>query len=346
MSGLQKGAPWPMPGACPTHIGRTDIPGPKSASLTSYYTVGINTPPIVGADNTVFAALDSGFGAVSPAGDVVYSYPSLCTSEATIAFDGTVYFLDVAAGFDHGVIRGVRSDGSLKWSTEMLEPGVSPVTIGAGGVVYSVVGNALRAWTADGDPLWSAPLPGKGIQHASPAIAPDGTIVVTCQSFPITTFVAAFTPDGSPIFPPVDLLQPGMTSPVIAADGTTYASSSAGLFAIRKDGSTRWMIPGQFGGQMAMLLGADGTLYVTPEEAPLTAIRPTGEIAWTGDMSTFGTTGALITGDGRIWINGDSPGFPYLADGSRDMTVAGWGTAITSLGGLLSGSDGISVIGP
>ena len=64
VGGLQANAPWPMEGACPTHVGRTTLPGPKNPtqawSFTTTAMMPVRGSVAVGGDGTLYVGSSDG----------------------------------------------------------------------------------------------------------------------------------------------------------------------------------------------------------------------------------------------------------------------------------------------
>jgi len=60
--GLQPGAPWPMRGYCPPHLGRSPVTGAQRASLRWAVVTGgpVLSSPAVAADGTVYVGSSDG----------------------------------------------------------------------------------------------------------------------------------------------------------------------------------------------------------------------------------------------------------------------------------------------
>src|SRR5690349_16894402 len=76
---------------------------------------------------------------------------------------------------------------------------------------------------------------------------------------------------------------PILSSPALAADGTVYLGTAAGLFAITNNGvvaSNEWTFAAARlrGGGVA--IGSSGTLYCGSLDGKLYAINPRGSLAW------------------------------------------------------------------
>ncbi len=106
------------------------------------------------------------------AGDNVKALPA-------IADDGTIYI----CSFD-GFLHALNADGTLKWKYEALFMGGTSYiryapTIGTDGTIYfSGSAGTVYAVNPDGTEKWVTDIT-VGQSEAAPAIAPDGSIIVT-----------------------------------------------------------------------------------------------------------------------------------------------------------------------
>ncbi len=95
------------------------------------------------------------------------------------------------------------------------------------------------------------------------------------------------------------------SSPVLAADGTVYASSTdSRLYAIQPDGALKWQADCEGFVQAGPALLSDGTLLLTVGKT-LQALHPDGSRAWRFDAKSplnatpaVGPTGLIYVGDG------------------------------------------------
>jgi hypothetical protein len=90
------------------------------------------------------------------------------------------------------------------------------------------------------------------------------------------------------------------SSPVVAGDGTIYAGSDEGLYAIKSDGTEKWSFPAPGGTQNAAL-GADGTIYLGSTGA-LYAVMPNGNQKWKFAISGSSVVSPTPSGDGTIYL--------------------------------------------
>lgn len=134
------------------------------------------------------------------------------------------------------------------------------------------------------------------------------------------------------------------TQPVIAADGTIYVQTSAGLYAVTPAGSVKWFLPNTpertFLYDHTPALAQDGTIHTiatTPAGTVVVALDPTSQEIWRTGVSsaytsfsyiTISPTGMLLYANGSgitalspsgalLWTNADGNyGIALSPDGS------------------------------
>lgn len=189
--------------------------------------------------------------------------------------------------------EGVRCD--VDGGPTLLPDG--SVLVGADGV-YRI--------SADGAPVWHAPVVDTGARHvySTPAVAGDLVVFggydgnVTALSLdgaPRWTFRVGADVDGSAAI--------GSTGEIYigADDGKLYALSSAG--------ELRWSWPTKAGIRSRPAIAADGTIYIGSSDGTVVALDPGGKRRW-----TFTTAGPVVAS-----ITLDPAGNLYF--GSQDDTL-------------------------
>jgi ABC-type dipeptide/oligopeptide/nickel transport system permease subunit/sugar lactone lactonase YvrE len=107
-------------------------------------------------------------------------------------------------------------------------------------------------------------------------------------------------------------------SPVVAADGTIYASTDQGtLYALGPEGDKRWeaKLPAPSAGAPA--LGGNGDVYVADHSGNLTAVRADGQRRWTADIGGghSAIAGPIADADGNIYYVTELNLFSVTLDG-------------------------------
>jgi outer membrane protein assembly factor BamB len=226
------------------------------------------------------------------------------------------------AGPERVALRQSVDTASL--SRSLVDPGdprfeiQSSAAIAQDGTIY--IGNfpgellALRDSDArDGlDVLWRFHPPGASSFHATPALAPDGTVYLGFSTGGASrdargTFYALRGPGngGTPqVVWSVDL-GPGRqtSSPTLGDDGTIYVASGDGkLFAIAPDSTVRWSTSVGPVLKSSPALAADGTVYIASMDGKLYAVSPPrtreqteGSIRWTFEFGKYQGSGPPVT---------------------------------------------------
>ncbi len=159
-----------------------------------------------------------------------------------------------------------------------------------------------------------------GIVHASPALAPDGTLYVGVQNRTDTVSpcaLYALNPDGT------KWSYMGTTStfgsPAIGPDGTIYYGAyHQNLIALNPDGSREWEFNPKYAVVGTPAIGHDGTVYfgalgagfyafdpdgskrVVVSQSTLRALRPTNGSQYWKVTPYAWTSGVLVDADGTV----------------------------------------------
>jgi outer membrane protein assembly factor BamB len=117
-----------------------------------------------------------------------------------------------------------------------------------------------------------------------------------------------------------------LASPAVAADGTIYVPTAAGVDAVNPNGTRRWRWSAGISVPFCTpAIGADGTIYVigNPNDALLIALNPNGTVRWSLYLGgTEVRSSPAIGPDGRIYVtNGQTPG-GYLYCVNPNGTIA------------------------
>ncbi len=103
-----------------------------------------------------------------------------------------------------------------------------------------------------------------------------------------------------------------VSSPAVGADGTIYigvevgtlnsATPSGRLFAVKPDGTQRWVFPTPDWVDSTPAVAPDGTIYFGCWDGNLYALRPDGTRQWTFAASGFITSSPALGADGTIYF--------------------------------------------
>jgi outer membrane protein assembly factor BamB len=285
------------------------------------------------------------FATALPAAD----YPTSSEWSSAIDGNGNIWF----AGGD-GVAYSFNSAGVKMGSVSSKTQGfVSCPAIDENNMLYmgTADGYLYQINTVTDKVVWSTHLdPGVAIDTA-PNVGTDGTIYVT----DINGNLFAVNPSTGSVnwtlnfsLPPVSL-NPPLSSPAIAPDGTLYVGTDGYFYAVyttgSKKGTIKWsyfMNPnGYFQAMGSPALDSAGNIYFGCNDGNLYSLSPAGKLNW-----TFAEGGAVeatpaIAPDGTIYTSSVNGLLYALYPASN----AKWGTPAASLQGTIDGFYGSPAIG-
>lgn len=226
----------------------------------------VRLAPAVAPDGTVYAASSDGWlYALDGATGTLKWRSSQGTSLASgpaVAEDGTVL-----AHFDTVLCAFEAQDGTRRWNFPLEGLGETAAVLAPNGTVYvgSAAAEHLHAVDATtGVGLWNSPTPWPMVPSASPALGPDGIVYLPSEHQRV---YAIDSSDGTDVWQS-DSGGAGLTSLIIAADGTLFVSSAyaeEGLGLQALDGLTgqlKWEFSdANRSGVFPPALADDGTLY-------------------------------------------------------------------------------------
>jgi len=214
----------------------------------------VDASPAIGADGTLyFGSWDKYFYALNPDGRLKWKFATgaVVNSSPAIAQDGTVYF-----GSHDQKLYALTTDGRERWTfLTGGEISASPA-IGEDGTVYfSSRDGHLYALNPDGTKRWQAQL--GGIGDASPVLTEAGHIVVAGDHQTKT-----FSKDGQSGWSwPAD---GDAAVPAAVAAGQVYvAPPGRELHALTEDGQLRWTVHLEDQLSSAPVIAGDGTIYAS-----------------------------------------------------------------------------------
>jgi len=278
-----------------------------NGTLKWFYSCGgACTTPAVGPDGIIFVASYDGYlHAVNPDGKLEWSCSvgnRACAP--VVGADGTVY-----VGSMDAKLYAVSRKGTLKWVCKTTDEIVcgTPVIAADGSIYVTSQRGTIYAISPDGDLQWS-----KTGFSTSPAIGPDGTIYAGmyghrlcalddqgrhnwCFTEENLTSTPAISADGTiyagsygnlfAIIPKVGLRRPRLkwscvidnrvySTPAISTEGTIYVVGTdyGNLYAIDREGHTKWVHPIGYGCASNPVIGPDGTIYLATANGMLYAI--------------------------------------------------------------------------
>jgi outer membrane protein assembly factor BamB len=328
MSGLQKAAPWPMRGYCPTHQGRSPFVGPQTPTLKwKGATMGtVSGLPAVGADGTVYVGSnDHNLYAFAPDGGTRWTFATGGNINNPAPAIGANGSLTVPCSDTN--IYNVAADGGRRWAFSTGSDMTSSAAIGGSGTIFiggGVAGSSgalpsslLGLSLSDGGLLFSS-LAGADVS-TSPAIGVDGTVYFGSGDNKLYAISSTGTAKWSLS------LGASVGSPTVGDDGTIYAVAGSTLSAVTPAGNVVWT--DNIGSGTDVAIGADGTLYYIGPAADagtgafLHALSPTGAVRWVSAVGSRVDYPPSIGADGTVYVASfDSNIYAIAADGKLRWT--------------------------
>jgi len=286
-------APWPSFGHDSQHSGSAPVTGPQTGRVRWRRRLeGPVVPgPAVGRGAIAYAASNG----------------------------GVLHAIDVRTGRDRWRFGGGAAYGSDLSTTPLVTPDAGVVWPGPRETVFALDrAGALR---------WQAKLEG---QPLSPALAPDGTIVVADTSGSLR----ALSPPagaGSPrTLWRMDLGSISYASPAIAPDGTVYMTADSDLIAVR-DGAELWRVHAGDLSEVSPAIAPDGTIVFAANDDVVYGVSPSGKVRWRHEIGALTYSSPATTRDGLVYL-GDHRGFVTAHDaasGRPVLRVLGLGRSAT-----------------
>lgn len=180
---------------------------------------------------------------------------------------------------------------------------------GPDSTVFALDRAGRRQWSrrVDGQPL-------------SPALAPDGTIIVGDRSGSLR----ALRPSGDGSEPKtlwkLDLGSTSYGSPAIADDGTVYTTVDEDLVAVR-DGEQLWRVPSGDLSEVSPAITPEGTIVFSSNDGIVYGVSPEGRVLWRHKLKILTYSSPSATRDGLVYI-GDHLGFVTALDATSGKPVS------------------------
>jgi outer membrane protein assembly factor BamB len=292
----------------------------------------------IGPDGTLYVQdASSKAYAVNPAnGQVLWTYaPPSGTigvrGTPTLSPDGSTIYV----GSGGGVLSALNTSGGLRWTLNVGSGGIENApAVGPDGTIYIATFNGeLDAVTPEGALKW---------QHATgsnfettPTVANDGLIIGGNDA---GTLVAVNAGDGSLAWTYQAPGEPGSngfynSSALIDSSGVAYIQNQSEVFAVDKEGHSRWKLPsGSYGSSFA-LDAATRHLYFVAESGLVALVsspiehaeysnwklsgsltdKKLGQAIALPEHSTFNGSGELNTETGAGSVNGTLSVPPFTA---------------------------------
>jgi len=274
-------APWPSFGHDASHSGASPVVGPQRGRVRWRRRLeGPVVPgPVVGRGEIVYAASNGG----------VLHALDLRTGRDRWRFDGGGTY-----GSDLSTVPAIMPDGTVLW------PGPR---------------STLYALDPDGGLLWREQLPG---QPLSPAVAPDGAIVVGDASGAVTQL--RLDARGRPRRTwRVDAGDTSYAGPAVRGD-TVYTTVDDALVAIRA-GRVLWRVRAGAISEVSPAVTPDGTIVFGANDGVQYGVAPNGTLRWRHRTGALTYSSPAATRDGLVYF-GDHHGFLNVLDARDGRLVA------------------------
>lgn len=272
--GMRSYAPWPAFGHDATHSGSAPARGPRTGRVRWRRRLeGPVVPgPVVGAGGVAYVASNG----------------------------GVLHALGVRGGDERWTFDGGGTYGS--------DLSTAPLVMPDGTIVWPGPSNTVFGVARDGKLRWKIVVDG---QPHSPALAPDGSVVVgdaagTIRALrlhgdaPPTT--AWRTRIGSSSY----------SSPAIGADGTAYTTVDRDLVAVRK-GRVLWRVRAGAISEVSPAVAPDGTIVFAANDDVAYGVTPRGRVRWRYAIGALTFSSPAATRDGLVYI-GDHRGYVTTLD--------------------------------
>jgi hypothetical protein len=224
-------------------------------------------------------------------------------SPPALSRNGTIYLICMPHSGNTTLVA-YDPEFRVQWTfpTGGFEWNPVPPAIGPDGTVYVYSGvqsaPAIIAIAAQGQKLWSAPVPAKVSQLA---VTDDGTVLVNVPA----GHAIAFDAQGRQLwsfYSGARVLNGGIA---VAGDGTVYFAAGF-LYALDKSGKPKWNFKSEltytqgdcFDGDL--VIADDGTVYARSYYNQLYAVTPDGRKKWAVTSSSPALPGLMLSSDGSL----------------------------------------------
>lgn len=317
--GLQPGAPWPMLGGCPTHRALSAFAGAQTNQIK--WSADVSIKNLTG----VSLSIDASGTIYVPTGVGVIAFDASGAQKwesFTSAFGAPVIAADGAIYVAAAEVNGLRRLSPADGSTLGFGPprGNEHASLAiAADGTVVIPSGSGLVARSSGGSSWSINLSSVGLD-SSPAIAPNGAIFVSTAS----AFVSV-DPNGSIAWNHAFPQQNTLPTPTIAPDGTIYVGDGPTLHALTPAGAELWSATP--GADPAILewvaIGPDGTLYVvdTYDSAAIYALSPQdGSVKWAFNVGGNYAGAPVVGADGIVYVSLDQALYALRPNGTQLWT--------------------------
>ena len=222
---------------------------------------------------------------------------------------GVLHAIDVESGRDRWKFDGGGSYGDDLSTSPLITRAGLIVWPGPNDTVFALDRAGRRQWTSrvDGQPL-------------SPALAPDGTIVVGDRSGSLRGLQPPSGTGEPRTLWSLGLGSTSYASPAIAPDGTVYTTVDSDLVAVR-NGRQLWRVPSGQLSEVSPAIAPDGTIVFSSNDGVVYGVSPEGRVLWRHRLKILTYSSPSATRDGLIYI-GDHLGFVTALDAKSGKAVS------------------------
>lgn len=226
--------------------------------------------PVMGADGTLYGRGDYHIHAVSDEGDVLWTYGGGVTSDPAMDGAGNVYFLEGSLPSEPK-LTSLYSNGSLRWSIDMLNHCYQPVVSQNGDILvnsFDDSGDILVCLSSEGKEEWRYAL--GDYQDMDYVLVPiaassDGMI----YTLSVEEGLVALSSDGDPFWKLNDTdpwaederMDPRDYKLSCDSDGNLYVTCPGGLYSLGENGEVRWGFQAGNGWGTRASISDEGKVY-------------------------------------------------------------------------------------
>lgn len=328
--------PWPMFGHDPRHTSQTPFLGPDRADLAWSFDAEeeLGEPPVVGADGTIYLAGRFSLWALSRVGHPRWSAPAgFINASPALAPDGsTVYVND----FLEGLRAHSATDGSVQWTTSLGSLCSGPTVDTDGGIYIGSCSGVLYGLRSDGTIRFATDLSSTGDPdldaiYTYPTLSDDGFTYVATRGGEV--FAVDSVGDVAWQYPSAGGLGEVLSTPALGPTGDLYVpifDGDARVVAITASGVERWRLAHgtETNEQVGLAVAENGNLVVQAGDDVMAVDPGTGLTLWVQEGIASSTGGVSIGGDGTIYVGGKEGNLVLLSP-NGDVLSTGSGGCVT-----------------